>query len=183
MALILNDTFDEIILEMSKNKKLMDLMYLPTVFEKDSEEIKNQKLYQAIRQCITKTSQNPEVLGEKLEPITIDNIEYKDYGKIRITIISSQGSKNYNTQFGNQRIDIFIYYNNTTDTERAFKILDIISGMLSNKELKINWIDDEENKCTAIRNLEPGFLLTQSPIINTYERIGMRFYFYNSYYN
>lgn len=183
MALIINDTFDEIIYEMAKNKRLMNLMYLPTIEEKDSNSIKNQKLYQAIKQCITKSSQNPEALGKRFEPITIDNVEYKDYGRIRITIGTSQGAKNYNSQFGNQRVDVFVYYNNSTDTDNAFKILDIIANQFANKELKIHWQDNDGNDCTTIRNLEPGFLLTQTANINNYERIGMRFYFCNSYYN
>lgn len=184
MGLHLSETFENLINLLARNQKIMDLMNLPTVYNTDSPVVKNQKLNQAIKLCITKTSQNPATLGEKFDPITIDGKTYEDYGSIRITISTAQSTKLSNPEFGLQRVDIYVYYNNLTDSDKAIKILDLISNYLANKELQVVWEDDEDgSKHTIYRNLEPGFILTQTAIINNYERIGFRYFFYNTYYN
>ena len=183
MGLHLSETFDNIIEILSRNKKIMDLMDLPTVLPTDTAVIKAQKLNQVIKQCITKTAESPEALGEKMGSVKIGDTVYDKFGKIRMTISAAQSTALKVPEFGNQRIDICIYYNNQADSEKAIKILDLISDTLSNEELKVKWQDDEGNMHTMYRTLESGFLLSQIASIDNYERVGMRYFFYNSYYN
>lgn len=183
MGLHLADTLENVIELLAYNKEIMDIMKLPTLSKTDSEVIRNQKLNQAIKQCITKSAQNPQALGEKFEPVIIDGVTYADFGEIRIAVSTTQGITTLNPEFGRQKLDINIFYNNTTDTDKALKILDLISDLLSNIELKILWEDKEGKTCWLKRFLEDGIILTQTAVINNYEKVGIRYMFYNSYYN
>lgn len=176
MSLRAYKTIDTFINKIICNKEIMQLMNLPYLDKNDTEIISNRKK-NLIKRCISKSAQNPYELGDNFPKEKIGNIEYKDYGKIRITVTFAQSIKMDSDLFGNPQIDIFIYYDNT-NMENVFKILDLISDEFSGKTFKIETQDDKY----FIRNIKCEGQTAQTSIINNYERIGIRFSFFATLY-
>lgn len=179
--LLITETLESIFKRISENQKIMTLMGLPTVKYDDTEDIKKAKINKLIKKYVTKTAQNPTYLGEKVIPITIDKITYKDYGNIRVTISIIQGSSLSSDIFGNPKIEINVYYDNS-NPDKALKILDTLSNEFSGKDLDVYWEDEDNKTYLTKRELKCDALNTQSQNINNYEVVGIRFSFYASHY-
>lgn len=171
----LNTFLDKII----ENEEIMKLMDLPIINLDDTQAIKNKKIT-IIKKNITKTIQNPYELGIENKKMQIDGKSYNIYSDYRITITMAQSIKTNSDIFGNPQVDINIYYDNTK-CENIFKIVDLISDEFSGKYLKIKF--EEDSKEYEMEKLITCVGQTsQTPIINNYERIGIRFSFYASLY-
>lgn len=177
MALRADATLEAFVSKIIVNKGIMDILNLPTIDENDSEIIKNKKRKMLIDKVITKSSQEPYELNKDFPAVKIDNVEYKNYGKIRMTVSFAQSIKMNSTIFGNPQVDINIYYDNTK-MENVFKLLDLISDEFSGQDLIVKIGENKQ----MIRNLDCEGITAQVAIINNYERIGIRFSFYATLY-
>lgn len=177
MALRADATLEAFVSKIIVNKNIMNILNLPTINENDSEAIKNKKRKMLIDKVITKSSQEPYELNKDFPVVKIDNVEYKDYGKIRMTVSFAQSIKMNSTIFGNPQVDINIYYDNTK-MENVFKLLDLISDEFSGQNLTVEIGEDKH----MIRNLDCEGITAQVAIINNYERVGIRFSFYATLY-
>lgn len=179
MGLRSNETLDTFFYKIIENEKIMNLMKLPIIKSSDTEVIKNKKL-SVIKKNITKTIQNPNELKNEGKKVQIENIDYNIYSDYRITITMAQAIKTNSSIFGNPQIDINIYYDNTK-CEDIFKIVDLISDEFSGKELKIKF-EEDFTEYEMYKMITCVGQTAQTPIINNYERIGIRFSFYATLY-
>ena len=179
--LLISETLDSIKNRIINNKKIMQLMNLPIIEKNDSEIIKNQKINQVINRVITTTAQNPRALGEKTKAITINDITYDKYEEIRITISIIQSAIINSDIFGNPRIEINIYYDNS-NPNKALKLIDLLSNEFSGKKIDIVWEDDDGKVYVTQRELTCEGNTTQTANINNYEKVGIRFSFFATHY-
>lgn len=177
MALRLDATLEAFKNKIITNKEVMDILGLPTILKTDDENTIKQKKKLLIDKYITKSSQNPESLSKPVKPLVFDGVKYDKYGKFRIalTLAQSLGMDSY--VFGNPQLDIFIYYDNT-NMDNLFKLLDLLSDMFVGQNLEI---ETEEGK-SFIRQIQSEGQLSQTAIINNFERTGLRLSFYANLY-
>nr|DAN13462.1 MAG TPA: hypothetical protein [Caudoviricetes sp.] len=178
MALRAKETLDAFVNAIITNKEIMDILKLPTILETDSEATKRKKKKMAIDKVIVKSSQEPADLAKEMPPVKIDGVEYKGFGKIRMAICFAQSIKMSSELFGNPQIDIDIFYDNTTEMDNTFVLIDLISNLFSGQKLKIDVGEEKQ----IIRDIKNEVITSQVSIINNYERIGMRFSFYATLY-
>ena len=178
MSLRAKETLDAFLNKIITNKEIMDILKLPTILETDSETTKRKKRKMAIDKVIVKSSQEPADLAKEMPPVKIDGVEYKGFGKIRMTICFAQSNKMSSDLFGNPQIDIDIFYDNTTEMDNTFILLDLISDLFSGQKLQVETNDGKQ----IIRDIKNELITSQVSIINNYERIGMRFSFYATLY-
>lgn len=177
MSLRINDTLEAFVQRIITNKKIMDILKLPTITEDDSIEIKNKKRKMIIDKVISKSAQEPYELGKNFPEVEIDGVKYKSYGDTRITVSLAQSVKTGSYLFGNPQVDINIYYDNTK-MDNVFELLDLISDLFSGITMEVK---TEINK-EVIREIKCEVITSQVAIINNYERVGMRFSFYATLY-
>lgn len=177
MSLRIDETLESFIKRITENQEIMNIMKLPTILNKDTEEIKIKKRKAIIDKVIVKSAQEPYELSKKFPEIEIDGIKYKDYGKVRMTISLAQSIKMNSYIFGNPQIDINIYYDNTENIN-IFKLLDLISDEFSGQDLDVK-IDGSKQ---MIKHIKCEGITTQVAMINNYERVGIRFSFYSTLY-
>ena len=178
---LLQETIDTVFKEIIKDKKIMDLMSLPVICNDDTESIKAKKM-SVIKKAITFSSQNPNALGGKFQAISIEDKTYSDYAKIRMTICNLQ-SENLSTDlFGRLRLEINLYHLNE-DTNKVLKIINLIAKKFSERDIYVEWVDDTDYKHISRRQLSCRGIITQIPNINNYEKSGIRFAYYGSYYS
>lgn len=176
MSLRSEETLEAFVNKIITNKDIMDILKLPTILKTDTDAIKSKKRIAVIDKAITKTAQEPVELNKKFTPIEIDGIRYENFGETRVTIAFAPSIKTGSYLFGNPQIDINIYYDNTKGV--PFKLLDLISDEFSGKTLKV----EVENGKQIIKNIKCEGLTSQVAIINNYERMGIRFSFYATFY-
>lgn len=177
MSLRIDETLESFIKRITENQEIMNIMKLPTILNKDTEEIKIKKRKAIIDKVIVKSAQEPYELSKKFPEIEIDGIKYKDYGKVRMTISLAQSIKMNSYIFGNPQIDINIYYDNTENIN-IFKLLDLISDEFSGQDLDVK-IDGSKQ---MIKHIKCEGITAQVAMINNYERVGIRFSFYSTLY-
>lgn len=177
MALNANNALEAFIDRISRNSNIMNILKLPTITNSDSSTIKNKKRKLLIDKVITKTVQVPEELGKKFPEIVIDNIAYKNYGKIRMTIAFASSIKMRSYLFGNPQIEINIYYDNT-NMDNVLELFDLISDEFSGQDIEIK----VNNEKSILRQLKCEGITSQVAIINNYERVGIRFSYYATVY-
>lgn len=173
----LNTIFDEII----RDEHIMKLMNLPTINDNDPIEINTKKTNQVIKRAITFSSENPGALGERFPKIKIGDNVYSDYGKIRMTICNMQSDDLGSDIFGRPRVEIAIYHL-SEDTEKALEIINYLAKKFSRRKIEIEWTDDAGFKHISYRELTCRGIITQVPNINNYEKSGIRFSYFASYY-
>lgn len=179
MGLRSDATLEAFINRIIRNEEMMEILKLPLIKPTDSEEIIDEKRKVLINKFVSKTAQIPNLLDSNFEEKVIDGEIYADYGKMRLTISFSTDIKLHHDLFGNPQVDILIYYDNTEINDNdAYKLLDLISDEFSGKDLEVQ---ADEGK-TFIRNIRNEGVITQTPIINNYERVGLRFSFYATLY-
>lgn len=177
MALRAKDTLEAFVDRITRNKAIMDILKLPTITNKDTEEIKKRKRVLLIDKVITKTAQEPYELNKKFPEITIEGDSYVGYGDIRMTIAFVQSIKLNSYLFGNQQVEINIYYDNT-NMDNVFDLFDLISDEFSGKNLEIK----VNNETSMLKQLKCEGITSQISVINNYERIGIRFSYYATIY-
>lgn len=177
MALNANNTLEAFVDRISRNRKIMNILKLPTIEDSDTNTIKNKKRKLLIDKVITKSAQIPQELGKSFPEITIDNVKYKDYGNIRMTVAFAASIKMNSYLFGNPQIEINIYYDNTK-MENVFELFDLISDEFSGQDIEIK----TEDSSTILRQLKCQGITAQVAIINNYERVGIRFSYYATVY-
>lgn len=177
MSLRADDTLEAFVEKMIYNKEIMDILKLPVLTKEDTDEIKTQKRKKVIDKVISKSAQEPYVLGKKFPEIEIDKKKYVDYGNIRITISFAASIKLDSYLFGNPQIDINIYYDNNC-MQDVFKLFDLISDLFSGITMEVKTKDGKE----FIRDLKCEGITSQTAIINNYERVGIRFSFFANLY-
>jgi len=177
MSLRADATLEAFINRIIRNQQIMDILNLPYISKTDTPELIDEKRIVLIDKFISKTAQVPYELGSEFPSVEIDEIEYSDYGKIRITISFAQSIKLNHDLFGNPQVDMNIYYDNT-EMNNVYKLLDLLSDEFSGQNLEV-LINDEK---TFIRNIRCEGQTAQTSMINNYERIGLRFSFYASLY-
>lgn len=177
MALNSDATLEAFVNRIIRNKEIMDILKLPLIESSDDEDLIDEKRKVLIDKFVRKTAEIPNLLDSDYEDVEIDKVTYSDYGKIRITISFAGDIKLHHDLFGNPQLDILIYYDNT-EIDNIYKLLDLISNEFSgqNLEVKLN------NERTYIRNIRNEGIITQTAIINNYERLGIRFSFYANLY-
>lgn len=180
---VLGETLETIFKEIVKDKKIMDIMNLPTVYDTDTETVKNKKINQLLKKVITFSVQNPIALGNNtIKDMTIDGIQYKNPGKIRMTICNLQGLNPGGIVFGRPRVEISIYYTNE-DALKAAEIIKRLTKKFSGRKIDVEWEDDNGFKHISPTELECLGAVTPAPNINFYEKAGVRFGYYSSYYS
>lgn len=177
MALRSDAILEAFVQKIINNSEIMNILNLPTINEKDSQETKKKKRKLLIDKAITKSAQSPYELGKEFPEITINNKTYKNYADTRITISFAQSIKLRDDIFGNPQVDINIYYDNTK-MDNVFNLLDLISDTFSGQNLEV--ITKDGN--SYLRNLRQELISSQVAIINNYERVGIRFSFYATVY-
>lgn len=177
MALNAANTLEAFIDRLSRNSEIMDILKLPTIKDSDTDTVKNKKRKLLIDKVISKTAQAPQELGKDFPEVTIDNIKYKGYGNIRITVALAASIKMDSYLFGNPQVEINVYYDNTK-TERLFELLDLISDEFSGNDIKIKI----GNESAILKQLKCQGITAQVAIINNYERVGIRFSYYATVY-
>ena len=157
--------------------EIMDILKLPTIKDSDTDTVKNKKRKLLIDKVISKTAQVPQELGKDFPEVTINNIKYKGYGKIRITVAFAASIKMNSYLFGNPQVEINVYYDNT-NMDNVLKLFDLISDEFSGQdiEIKIN------NESGILKQLKCQGITAQVAIINNYERVGIRFSYYATVY-
>ena len=177
MALNAANTLEAFVDRLSRNSEIMDILKLPTIKDSDTDTVKNKKRKLLIDKVITKTAQVPQELGKDFPEVTINNIKYKGYGKIRITVAFAASIKMNSYLFGNPQVEINVYYDNT-NMDNVLKLFDLISDEFSGQdiEIKIN------NESGILKQLKCQGITAQVAIINNYERVGIRFSYYASVY-
>lgn len=177
MSLRSDATFEAFARRIMYNPNIMNILKLPVLTKEDSEDLIAEKRSVLIDKFVSKTAQIPSPLEREFEPKTIDGIVYDQYGKIRIAISFAQSVKLNHDLFGKPQVDIIIYYDNT-EVENIYKLLDLISDEFSGQDLEI----EINNERSFIRNIRCEGQISQTAIINNYERIGLRFSFYATLY-
>lgn len=177
MALRLDATVEAFKNKIITNQEIMDILGLPTILPTDTENIIKQKKKLLIDKYITKSSQNPQSLSSQRKMIEIDGKKYSNYGKYRLSLTLAQSLGMDSYVFGNPQLDIFIYYDNT-DMENLFKVLDLLSNLFVGQNLEV---ETEEGK-NFIRQIKSEGQLSQTAIINNFERTGLRLSFYANLY-
>lgn len=177
MALSSDATLEAFVNRIIKNPRMMEILKLPLIEKDDDEDLISEKRKVLIDKFVKKTAEIPDLLDSDYSEVVINDVTYSDYGKIRMTISFAGDIKMHNDLFGNPQVDILIYYDNT-ESEDIYKLLDLISDEFSGKNLDVE-INDER---TIIRNIRNEGIITQTAMINNYERIGIRFSFYAKLY-
>lgn len=177
MSLRSDETLEAFIEKMIKDEEIMNILKLPTIYDTDTEEIKNKKRKQVIDKAIVKTAQEPTELGKKFPEVIINGKAYKNYAETRVSISLAASIKTDSYLFGNPQVDINIYYDNTK-VKNIFKLLDLISDLYSGQNLEVK-ID---NKRQMIREIKCEGITAQVSNINNYERVGIRFSFFATLY-
>lgn len=177
MSLRIDDTLEAFISKIIKSEEIMNILKLPTITDKDTKESITKKRKLLIDKVISKSAQEPYELNKKFPEIEIDGIKYKDYGNIRITVALAASIKMDSYIFGNPQVEINIYYDNT-NMENIFKLFDLISNLFSGINLPV---ETEEGK-EFLRELKCEGITAQTAIINNYERVGIRFSFFATFY-
>lgn len=177
MALNAANTLEAFVDRLSRNSEIMDILKLPTIKDSDTDTVKNKKRKLLIDKVISKTAQVPQELGKDFPEVTINNIKYKGYGKIRITVAFAASIKMNSYLFGNPQVEINVYYDNT-NMDNVLKLFDLISDEFSGQdiEIKIN------NESGILKQLKCEGITAQVAIINNYERVGIRFSYYATVY-
>lgn len=177
MALNAANTLEAFVDRLSRNSEIMDILKLPTIKDSDTDTVKNKKRKLLIDKVISKTAQVPQELGKDFPEVTINNIKYKGYGKIRITVAFAASIKMNSYLFGNPQVEINVYYDNT-NMDNVLKLFDLISDEFSGQdiEIKIN------NESGILKQLKCQGITAQVAIINNYERVGIRFSYYATVY-
>lgn len=177
MALNAENTLEAFVDRLSRNSEIMNILKLPTIKDSDTNTVKNKKRKLLIDKVISKTAQVPQELGKDFPEVTINNIKYKGYGKIRITVAFAASIKMNSYLFGNPQVEINIYYDNT-NMDNVLKLFDLISDEFSGQdiEIKIN------NESGILKQLKCQGITAQVAIINNYERVGIRFSYYATVY-
>lgn len=177
MALNSDATLEAFVNRIIRNKEIMEILKLPLIESSDDEDLIDEKRKVLIDKFVRKSAEIPNLLDSDYEDVEIDKVTYSDYGKIRITISFAGDIKLHHDLFGNPQLDILIYYDNT-EIDNIYKLLDLISDEFSgqNLEVKLN------NERTYIRNIRNEGIITQTAMINNYERLGIRFSFYANLY-
>lgn len=177
MALNAANTLEAFVDRLSRNSEIMDILKLPTIKDSDTDTVKNKKRKLLIDKVISKTAQVPQELGKDFPEVTINNIKYKGYGKIRITVAFAASIKMNSYLFGNPQVEINVYYDNT-NMDNVLKLFDLISDEFSGQdiEIKIN------NELGILKQLKCQGITAQVAIINNYERVGIRFSYYATVY-
>ena len=177
MALNAANTLEAFVDRLSRNSEIMDILKLPTIKDSDTDTVKNKKRKLLIDKVNSKTAQVPQELGKDFPEVTINNIKYKGYGKIRITVAFAASIKMNSYLFGNPQVEINIYYDNT-NMDNVLKLFDLISDEFSGQdiEIKIN------NESGILKQLKCQGITAQVAIINNYERVGIRFSYYATVY-
>lgn len=177
MALNAANTLEAFVDRLSRNSEIMDILKLPTIKDSDTDTVKNKKRKLLIDKVISKTAQVPQELGKDFPEVTINNIKYKGYGKIRITVAFAASIKMNSYLFGNPQVEINVYYDNT-NMDNVLKLFDLISDEFSGQdiEIKIN------NESEILKQLKCQGITAQVAIINNYERVGIRFSYYATVY-
>lgn len=177
MALNAANTLEAFVDKLSRNSEIMDILKLPTIKDSDTDTVKNKKRKLLIDKVISKTAQVPQELGKDFPEVTINNIKYKGYGKIRITVAFAASIKMNSYLFGNPQVEINVYYDNT-NMDNVLKLFDLISDEFSGQdiEIKIN------NESGILKQLKCQGITAQVAIINNYERVGIRFSYYATVY-
>ena len=176
MSLRSEETLEAFVDRITRNKKIMDILKLPTILKTDSEQVINKKRKMAIDKVIVKSSQEPTELNKKFPEVEFDGIKYKNFGNIRLTVALMQSIKMNSYLFGNPQVEMNIYYDNTEGV--PFKLLDLLSDEFSGQDLEIK-IDNERQ---MIKEIKCEGITSQVAIINNYERVGIRFSFYATLY-
>lgn len=177
MSLRSYETLEAFVNKIIRNNDIMNILKLPTIFDTDTDEVKNKKRKVIINKAISKTAQEPYELGKNFPEIEIDGIKYKDYGETRMTVSLAQSIKTGSYLFGNPQVDINIYYDNTK-MDKTFKLLDLISDEFSGQNLEIELEDGKQ----MLKDIKCEGITSQVAIINNYERVGIRFSFYATLY-
>lgn len=177
MSLRADATLEAFLNKMIHNKQIMDILKLPVIETTDNQDLIDEKRNVLINKFISKTAQVPYDLDTTFNNVVIDNKLYSDYGKKRITISFAQSIKLNDDLFGNPQVDINIYYDNT-EMNDVFKLVDLISDEFSGQNLEVI-LEDQKS---FIRNIRCEGQTAQTPIINNYERIGLRFSFFATLY-
>lgn len=177
MALNAANTLEAFVDRLSRNSEIMDILKLPTIKDSDTDTVKNKKRKLLIDKVISKTAQVPQELGKDFPEVTINNIKYKGYGKVRITVAFAASIKMNSYLFGNPQVEINVYYDNT-NMDNVLKLFDLISDEFSGQdiEIKIN------NESGILKQLKCQGITAQVAIINNYERVGIRFSYYATVY-
>lgn len=177
MALNAENTLEAFVDRLSRNSEIMNILKLPTIKDSDTNTVKNKKRKLLIDKVISKTAQVPQDLGKDFPEVTINNIKYKGYGKIRITVAFAASIKMNSYLFGNPQVEINVYYDNT-NMDNILKLFDLISDEFSGQdiEIKIN------NESGILKQLKCQGITAQVAIINNYERVGIRFSYYATVY-
>lgn len=177
MALNAENTLEAFVDRLSRNSEIMNILKLPTIKDSDTDTVKNKKRKLLIDKVISKTAQVPQDLGKDFPEVTINNIKYKGYGKIRITVAFAASIKMNSYLFGNPQVEINVYYDNT-NMDNVLKLFDLISDEFSGQdiEIKIN------NESGILKQLKCQGNTAQVAIINNYERVGIRFSYYATVY-
>ena len=177
MALNAANTLEAFVDRLSRNSEIMNILKLPTIKDSDTDTVKNKKRKLLIDKVISKTAQVPQDLGKDFPEVTINNIKYKGYGKIRITVAFAASIKMNSYLFGNPQVEINVYYDNT-NMDNVLKLFDLISDEFSGQdiEIKIN------NESGILKQLKCQGITAQVAIINNYERVGIRFSYYATVY-
>lgn len=177
MALNAENTLEAFVDRLSRNSEIMNILKLPTIKDSDTNTVKNKKRKLLIDKVISKTAQVPQDLGKDFPEVTINNIKYKGYGKIRITVAFAASIKMNSYLFGNPQVEINVYYDNT-NMDNVLKLFDLISDEFSGQdiEIKIN------NESGILKQLKCQGITAQVAIINNYEKVGIRFSYYATVY-
>lgn len=182
---ILRETLEAVFNAIVEDEKIMKIMNLPTVYKNDEEDIKEKKIKQVIEKAITFSSENPFVLANKnneFPKVKIGNETYSEYGKIRMTICNLQGDNLGSSIFGRPKFEINIYHLGT-DSKKALEIIGRLTTKFSGRKLDVHWEDDNGYKHISPTELNCIGAITQVPNINFYEKSGVRFNYYTSYYS
>ena len=177
MSLRIDSTLEAFVNKIITNKEIMDILKLPTIKETDTEEIKKKKRILLIDKVISKSAQEPYELGKKFPKVEIDGETYENYGDIRMTVALAASIKLDSYLFGNPQVEINIYYDNT-NMGNIFKLFDLISNLFSGINFPVETEEDKE----FLRELKCEGITAQTAIINNYERVGIRFSFFATFY-
>lgn len=177
MSLRIDDTLEAFVNKIIMNEEIMNILELPTIYEKDTEAIRNKKRNLVIDKVITKSAQEPYELGKNFSEVEIEGKKYKNYGKTRITVSLAASIKTSGYVFGNPQVDINVYYDNT-NMKNVFKLFDLISDLFSGISLEAKTKEGKQ----FIRELRCEGITSQVAIINNYERVGIRFSFFATLY-
>lgn len=179
---LLAETLESVFNLIITDEKIMKLMDLPTIKKNDTEKIKQQKINQVIKKAITFSAQNPNELGKDFPKVKIGEEVYDKYGIIRMTICNLQSEELGSDIFGRPRIEIDVYHLNS-DTQKALKIINLLTKKFSKRKIDVEWLDDDNVKHISTREFICRGIITQIPNINFYEKSGVRFSYYASYYS